>query len=380
LKEATVLRLLRADNFKCLDGFELALEGHALLMGLNGSGKSTVVELLARLRRFWVAGDKATDCFPGSTRTRWGSQRPQAFDLRLETAGQPLRLRVELGPADKGQPVRIVEEDIEGHDISVRRRGEAFIESGPGPIVQQQFLVPDELSALPLIFGQVMLQLPGAAFAMDDAASFLPFRIEPATMETMVQAASAVLRFDGRNFSSWLFSQYRYFRDTYQGIERRAAEVLKGFVGFEFVPEGDQFRLTTHWRSTVHAGGGLNGATRSYDLGELSDGQRLILVLSALVEIAGHRDRTLILDEPDNYVALQEIQPLLLSLMDIPTVQLIVVSHHPEIIDLMAKNYGYVLTREDDLGPVRVKRWQAPSGTMLPASELVARGDIDGGA
>lgn len=374
-----MLRTLRADNFKCLDGFELKLDGHALLMGLNGSGKSTVVELLARLRRFWVAGDKATDCFPISTRTRWGSQRPQAFEIELETGGQPLGLRVVLGPPDKGQPVRIVEEDINGVDISVRRRGETPIEFGPVPIAGPQFLVPNELSMLPLLFGK-LTNPPGAAVAIADAASFLPFRIEPATMATMAQAPDAVLRFDARNFSSWLLSQERYFRNTRLAIERRVADVLPGFERFEFVAEGDQFRLTTRWRSTAHPGSGPNGATRSYDLGELSDGQRLILVLSALVEIAGHGELTLILDEPDNYVALQEIQPLLLSLMDTPTVQLIVVSHHPEVIDLMAKDYGYVLAREDDLGPVRVKRWQAPPGTMLPPSELVARGDVDGGA
>ena len=373
-----MLRLLRADNFKCLDGFELRLDGHALLMGLNGSGKSTVVELLDRLRRFWAAGDKSTDCFSGSTRTRWGSQRPQAFELHLETGGHPLRLRVELGPADPGQPVRIVEEDIEGLDLSVHRRAGAPIEFGPGHVIQQQFLVPAELSVLPLLFGN-FAQLPGAALAIDRASSFIPFRIEPAIMETVVQAPSAELRFDGRNFSSWLLARQRYFSHTYQGISRRAAEVLKGFVGFEFVPEGDQFRLITRWRATARSGNGLNGVTWSYDLGELSDGQRLILALSALVEIAAQRELALILDEPDNYVALQEIQPLLLSLMDLPRVQLIVVSHHPEIIDLMAKDYGYVLAREDDLGPVRVKRWQAPHGTMLPASELVARGDIDGG-
>jgi ATPase subunit of ABC transporter with duplicated ATPase domains len=199
-------------------------------------------------------------------------------------------------------------------------------------------------------------------------------------METMAQAPEAVLRFDGRNFPCWLLSQKRYSPNQCLAIEQRAAEVLQGFDRFEFVAEGDQFRLITHWRSTSHLGSAPNGATQRYDLGELSDGQRLILVLSALVEIAGHRELALILDEPDNYVALQEIQPLLLSLMDIPTLQLIVVSHHPEIIDLMAKDYGYVLAREGDLGPVRVKRWAAPHGTMLPASELVARGDIDGGA
>ncbi|TMQ08689.1 MAG: hypothetical protein E6J91_32585 [Deltaproteobacteria bacterium] len=312
-----MLRLLRADNFKCLDGFELRLDGHALLMGLNGSGKSTVVELLDRLRRFWVAGDKSTDCFPGSTRTRWGSQQPQAFELHLETGGRALRLRVALGPADKGQPVRIVEEDIEGLGISVHRSGGIRIAFEPPDIVQQQLLVPDELSVLPLGFDK-LTQLPGAVLAVDDAASFLPFRIEPATMETMVQAPSGVLRFDGRNFSCWLLARQRYFPDTYRGIARRAAEVLNGFVGFEFVPEGDQFRLITRWRSTKHSGGGPNGATRSYDIGELSDGQRLILVLSALVEVAGQRELAIILDEPDNYVALQEIQPLLLSLMDLP--------------------------------------------------------------
>jgi hypothetical protein len=65
--------------------------------------------------------------------------------------------------------------------------------------------------------------------------------------------------------------------------------------------------------------------------------------------------------------------------MDAPDLQLIVASHHPELIDLMARDYGYVFSREDDVGKVLVKRWKAPEDSVLRPSEIVARGEIDGG-
>ena len=59
-----------------------------------------------------------------------------------------------------------------------------------------------------------------------------------------------------------------------------------------------------------------------------------------------------------------------------PRLQLIVASHHPEIIDLMARDYGYVFERDDALSPVKVRRFVVPESSSLRASELVARGEV----
>ena len=375
-----MLTAIRADNFRCLDGFELKLDGHALLLGLNGSGKSTVIELLERLRSFWVAGNRASDCFPPSTRSRWQPDRPQVFELEFERKDYSLRLRVVLAQPDGNGIVRIAEEQLIGNDLHAERVAQKPLVLSTSDSNEPNILVPDELSALPLLLSTFPTRsgpLGGAAGARYVASMVVPFRIEPASMETIATTPSSVLRFDGGNFAAWLLGQSKFFRVQLDSIEDRIAEVLPDFVRFTFEAEGDRFRLYTEWAGGEHRAAG--GPTTRYDFRELSDGQRVICLLASLVEVAQREERTWVLDEPDNYLALQEIQPLLLTLLDTERIQLVVASHHPEILNSMARTHGYVFSRQAG-GPAVVKRWAAPAETTLTVAELVARGEIHGGA
>ena len=51
-----MLKRLYVNNYKCLVNFELLLARTTLLAGLNGTGKSTIFDLLEHLRGF-IAGD-----------------------------------------------------------------------------------------------------------------------------------------------------------------------------------------------------------------------------------------------------------------------------------------------------------------------------------
>jgi len=82
---------------------------------------------------------------------------------------------------------------------------------------------------------------------------------------------------------------------------------------------------------------------------------------------------TLLVDEPDNYVALAEIQPLLMTLRSRDNLQLIVVSHHPEVINLQAQ-HGLVFERSFS-GPTQVRRFEPEQESTLTAAEIVARGE-----
>ena len=88
LERSNVLRKLFVDNYKALVNFELKLDGHALLMGANGSGKSSVLEVLGLLRRIVVGGESVADCLPRSTFTRWSNQDHQRFELDLDFEGE----------------------------------------------------------------------------------------------------------------------------------------------------------------------------------------------------------------------------------------------------------------------------------------------------
>ena len=85
---------------------------------------------------------------------------------------------------------------------------------------------------------------------------------------------------------------------------------------------------------------------------------------------------TVIFDEPDNFLSLREIQPWLMAADDIAEEnhgQVLIISHHPEIINQWAPSSGVQLVR-DGAGPVRVERFHSDPASCLAAAELVARG------
>ena len=95
------------------------------------------------------------------------------------------------------------------------------------------------------------------------------------------------------------------------------------------------------------------GGTIDYGFDQLSDGQRALIALYSLILLTGDRRVSLFIDEPDNYLALREIQPWLVQARErcgTSLEQLVVVSHHPIIIDYMAGASGRWFFREGD-GP-----------------------------
>ncbi len=83
------------------------------------------------------------------------------------------------------------------------------------------------------------------------------------------------------------------------------------------------------------------------------------------------------LDEPDNYVPLREIQPWLMTLVDVceeTSSKAIICSHHPEVIDYLGPTQGRILQR-NAAGAMTALKVNLPSvGPALKLSELLARG------
>jgi len=84
---------------------------------------------------------------------------------------------------------------------------------------------------------------------------------------------------------------------------------------------------------------------------------------------------TVLIDEPDNFIALREIQPWLLAAeeaVEDHNGQLILISHHPEILNRWASTHGLYFFREEN-GQVRTREFKVdPEGGLQP-SELIAR-------
>ena len=122
-----------------------------------------------------------------------------------------------------------------------------------------------------------------------------------------------------------------------------------------------------------------NGTRYELGLDEILDGQRALVALHSLIHLSAGLGYTLFLDEPENYVALSEIEPWLAELADrcgdaIP--QAVICSHHPELIDYLGLSSGISLTREASgvTRATRVAEMALTTEEGLKLSEIVARG------
>jgi predicted ATPase len=144
---------------------------------------------------------------------------------------------------------------------------------------------------------------------------------------------------------------------------RAIAEALPGFA--ELFTEGEE--LAARFEQ--------DGGSTQYGFEELSDGERTLIALHVILQAVAGAGKTLILDEPDNYLALREIQPWLAELVD-KTLrtggpQVILISHHPDALNFLAPEKGYRMFRERG-GPTRIERFAPAAG--LDAAGTVARG------
>jgi ATPase subunit of ABC transporter with duplicated ATPase domains len=173
------------------------------------------------------------------------------------------------------------------------------------------------------------------------------------------------------NFVSW----YRFISQEHQGAMLKIFEELKqvipGFSSFS-VKEAGEARVL---KVLLDRPGG-NGRPLAYDFSELSDGQRVLVALYALLYGLKDEGVSLFLDEPDNFVALREIQPWLCALTDScgdGVEQTVLISHHPEIVDHLALSSGRWFERDNN-GPARVSDKPKAQVDGLKPSESMARG------
>ncbi|NET17056.1 MAG: AAA family ATPase [Okeania sp. SIO1H6] len=85
-----MLKKLYVNNFKCLVNFEIKFSNINLLLGANGSGKTTVFEVLHKLQKFILGEFETTgkyyqvsEIFHQQDLTRWQNSPIQKKDMHL---------------------------------------------------------------------------------------------------------------------------------------------------------------------------------------------------------------------------------------------------------------------------------------------------------
>lgn len=201
--------------------------------------------------------------------------------------------------------------------------------------------------------------------------SLLCFKMNPFAMQYLSESETPAPAVTLVNFASW----YRYLLQVEPRANKAFLESLHDAIeGFGFLTFEPVTRTASILQTDIVQG--ENGNSARFDFGELSDGQRCLICLYAILHFVLAHGNTVILDEPENFVSLRELHPWLLAVtdrLDYGAGQLLLISHHPEFIDQWAPEHRVRFVREDN-GPVRLVPFPGDPASGLSPSELVARG------
>jgi predicted ATPase len=361
-----MLTRIYIDNFRCFVNFEFKPGRKQLLLGANGSGKSSLLDAIRYLKQF-LKGDE--NPFTQSTRTRWQNKPLQVFEIEALLDRQKYEYRVEIRFASRTGQMSVNLENLKASSITVFEFANGKISFFPNDSTQATTL-PLEATGSALHLSK--LSNSHVRRFVEWMESIHCFRIDayPGQMDESADREERQPDDELENLAGWYQYEQAYHPDANVEFLNSIRKALDGFQALRFSSDEDGVkRLRADF--TVHQKEKVN-----YSLSELSDGQRCLLGLYMILHFLIAKEHTVFIDEPDNFVSLREIQPWLLAIENMvedQKGQLILVSHHPELLNYWAARHGLRFFREEN-GHVRTEQFKTdPSGDLQP-SELIARG------
>jgi predicted ATPase len=363
-----MLKELYIDNYKCLVNFTFTPQNINLLLGENGTGKSTVFEVLRKLKQFITEG-RDLSIFPSEALTRWQLSPTQNFELSVSIQERIYRYRLSIEHNKQKSLSRIQSEQlfVDKNPLfdfqlgSIRLFRDDF---SAGPEYPFDWSQPGLATIHPRSDNQLLTAFKSWM------ENLLVIKPNPMGMDMESKSEEKQLGYNCKNFASWYGSLWLERQGEALELILKLREILPGFHSFNMPKAGEKIRLFQLGFKAE------KGEIIFYNLDELSDGQRMIILLYALLHSIHQDNVCLCIDEPENFLALPEIQPWLISLYDLcqdKNIQAFLISHNPESINYLASGSGYWLDRLPN-GPTRIKPIVESGDTGLKISELIARG------
>ncbi len=366
---------LYATNFRCLVNFRTEFDSFGVLCGPNGAGKSSVFDAL-RLIRNLATGD----CFLGGEGerditnlefTNWTSSTVQEFELGVTVEERVFEYVLHIEQVDGEKKPRIIRESATCNKkfLFERDLGGVIFPKADG--TQTGFPLDWRQAALASI--QPAESRKEIEILQNAISSLLILRPNPRSVEKESRAEAKLPDLSMSNLISW-YRSLAQEQDWTDALRDSIQEVWPDFKSFRLVEMGSNVKaLQLRFEGT---NGSKSGEIYFH---HLSDGEMALVGLYMVkAALATGAVQTVLIDEPDNYVGLPELQPWVLSIRELLDEhhQAIVISHHPEILNSAGEEYGRYLWRDNHTSPTRIGALKVPEG--LSVGEAITRGWIRG--
>jgi len=363
-----MIEYLKADNYKSLVNFKIDFSKINILLGSNGSGKSTIFFLIYSLRAFIRGDKKLENLFDFSTLTRWQTVNIQTFELKITGKKQSFiyQLEIEYNRDIKKNKVRREAVLCNDKFIFKSENGKATLyndsfEEGP------EILTNWSYSGVSAVFERNDNKL--LAFFKDAVNRIVVCEPVPMLVDGSAEEADPYPEFALDNLPAVYLSVVQKNPEKLSKLWTMMKEINPSFERTYLEGESEK-KLCFEYEN--------NKVKQRYLLSELSEGEKALFSFYFLVINFMGDGYTLMLDEPDNYISLREIIPAMQAVEDATgnvDTQCVLISHHPKVIDYYAQSGGIWLSRYS-YGATTVT--DAPkTGNVLTYSELISRGDIN---
>jgi energy-coupling factor transporter ATP-binding protein EcfA2 len=367
---------LHANNFRCLVGFDATFDSFGVLCGPNGAGKSSVFDALRLLRNLatgdgLLGGDRDQDV-PRLEFTNWqkGTAQEstiQEFEIGVTVGDHAFEYVIHIEQKADWEKPRFIAERATNKGKMLFERDLEGVRFNKSDGTQTGFPLDWRQSALASI--QPRGSLSDLTILQDAISKLLILRPNPRAMER--ESKAELKRPD--LYLTGLTSWYRSLQQDYEWTT-----ALHGLL-HDVWPDFKTLRLVDVGLNTkalqLRFDGASGGSAGALFFDQLSDGEKALIGLYMVrAALATGAAQTVLIDEPDNFVGLPELQPWVISLRELLDEhhQAILISHHPEILSSAGEDFGRYLWRDNHTSPTRTGPLKAPEG--LSAGEAIARG------
>jgi len=362
-----VIRRFYVHNYRCLENFELPASGQSslLLIGKNGSGKTTVGLALWILRKIARGTNRVDKLVKPNDLARGRKDTPVRFEIQAELEGKLYEYIIALELPKNFKELRILEErlTVDGAPVYTREKAQVhLVRAGLEHAKEPTFRVDWHLVALPII--QELSHADPLSIFKRWLARILILRPTPSLINGDSDHETPVPLPSVKNFGAWFSHLLSDAPATYARIDEYLKQVMPDLRNIKNPLIG------TGSRSLEIEFADAKGSL-TIPFKDLADGEKCFMIC-ALV-LAAHQaygPTVCFWDEPDNYLAPDEIGHLVLALRRAfqSSGQFIATSHNPEAIRRFSDENTFVLHRRSHLEPVIVR----------PLRELQVNGDLVG--
>jgi ABC-type cobalamin/Fe3+-siderophores transport system ATPase subunit len=364
---------LFANNFRCLVNFGAEFDSFGVLCGPNGSGKSSVFDALQLIRNLGTGdgllGGEGEKDIPVLEFTNWQKSTTQEFELGMTVKGLSFEYIIHIEQKAHYEKPRITKEQVMCNKKTLFDRDLEGVRFQKANGEQTGFPLDWRQAALASI--QPKGSISELAILQESLAKLLILRPNPRGMVGESKSEAKHPNLYMTNILSW-YRSLSQDQDWLNALGGALRDIWPDFKSFRQMDAGMNTKaLQLRFDGTNFAGSG------ELMFNQLSDGEKALIALymirTAMETGAAH---TVLIDEPDNFIGLPELQPWVLSLRELldEDHQAILISHHPEILSNSTEESGRYLSRENHTSPTRIDPLKIPEG--LTAGEAMARGWI----